>query len=37
MLWLPPTGLGDVVAFEKHSAQNRSRIELLIMKITIKA
>jgi hypothetical protein len=30
-------GLADVTAFEKRPARNRSRIELLIMKITTKA
>jgi len=29
--------LGDVAAFEKRPARNRSRIELLMMKITTKA
>lgn len=35
---LPTTsGLGDVAVFEKRPARNRSRIELLMMKITTKA
>jgi hypothetical protein len=29
--------LGNVAAFEKRPARNRSRIELLMMKITTKA